>query len=152
LGKLKEGSKVNLERAVTAHTRLGGHMVQGHVDTVAIIAETRPDGEAKVFRFKPNDPKAVRYIVEKGFICVDGASLTVTAVNDAEGWFEVMLVAYTQSKIVTASKEVGEEVNLEVDQVGKYVEKGVNAWFDGQTNEGLSRLVAKLVDERLKKE
>jgi len=72
-------------------------------------------------------------------------------VNDAEGWFEVMLVAYTQSKIVTAKKNVGDEVNIEVDQVGKYVEKSVKAWFSGQTSEGLDRLVAKLVDERLKK-
>jgi riboflavin synthase len=126
-------------------------MVQGHVDTVAVIASTRADGEAKVFRFKLKDAKTLRYVVEKGFICVDGASLTVTAVDDGEGWFEVMLVAYTQSKIVTARKEVGEEVNLEVDQVGKYVEKSVTAWFDGQTNEGLERLVARLVDEKLKK-
>ena len=73
----------------------------------------------------------MRYIVEKGYVTVDGASLTVTRVDDGEGWFEVMLISYTQEKVVTASKKVGDEVNVEIDVVGKYVEKSVGAYFQG---------------------
>lgn len=132
---------------------MGGHFVQGHVDTIASVLKVTPDGNALTFRFQPQERSVLRYIVEKGFITIDGASLTVTAVHDGEnGWWEVMLIAYTQERIVTSSKKVGDVVNIEVDMVGKYVEKNVAAWFDGQTGESaaLDKLVAKLVDERLK--
>ncbi|KAF1837336.1 Lumazine-binding protein [Decorospora gaudefroyi] len=154
LGSLKEGSKVNLERAVSANTRMGGHFVQGHVDTIATIESITPDGNALTFRFKPRDPSVLRYIVEKGYVTIDGASLTVTKVQDGlDGWWEVMLIAYTQEKVVTASKKAGEDVNVEVDQVGKYVEKSVAGYFEGAANGEfaiLEKMVAKLVDERLK--
>ncbi|KAF1978660.1 Lumazine-binding protein [Bimuria novae-zelandiae CBS 107.79] len=154
LGSLKEGSKVNLERAVSAATRMGGHFVQGHVDTTASIQSVTPDGNALTFRFKPRDPAVLRYVVEKGYVTIDGASLTVTKVIDGpEGFWEVMLIAYTQEKVVTASKQAGEEVNVEVDQVGKYVEKSVAGYFEGTANGEfaiLEKMVSKLVDERLK--
>ncbi|KAI4643613.1 hypothetical protein J4E81_000027 [Alternaria sp. BMP 2799] len=154
LGSLKEGSKVNLERAVSANTRMGGHFVQGHVDTIATIESVTPDGNALTFRFKPRDTSVLRYIVEKGYVTIDGASLTVTKVQDGpEGWWEVMLIAYTQEKVVTASKKPGEDVNVEVDQVGKYVEKSVAGYFEGSSNGEfaiLEKMVSKLVDERLK--
>jgi riboflavin synthase len=153
LGSLKEGSKVNLERAVSAHTRMGGHFVQGHVDTVATILSITPDGNAKTFRFQPRDKSMLRYIVEKGFITVDGASLTVTKVQDGpNGWWEVMLIAYTQERVVTASKKVGEEINVEVDMVGKYVEKNVAAYFeDGAGESGiLDKMITRIVEEKLK--
>jgi riboflavin synthase len=154
LGSLKEGSKVNLERAVSADTRMGGHFVQGHVDTIATIESVTPDGNALTFRFKPRDSSVLQYIVEKGYVTIDGASLTVTKVQDGpDGWWEVMLIAYTQEKVVTASKKPGEDVNVEVDQVGKYVEKSVAAYFEGAANGEfaiLEKMVAKLVDERLK--
>ncbi|KAF2633737.1 Lumazine-binding protein [Macroventuria anomochaeta] len=154
LGSLKQGSKVNLERAVSADTRMGGHFVQGHVDTIATIQSVTPDGNALTFRFKPRDPAVLRYIVEKGYVTIDGASLTVTKVEDGpEGFWEVMLIAYTQEKVVTASKKTGEDVNVEVDQVGKYVEKSVAGYFeDGSKGEFaiLEKMVSKLVDERLK--
>jgi riboflavin synthase len=154
LGSLEEGSKVNLERAVSANTRMGGHFVQGHVDTTATIESVTPDGNALTFRFKPRDTSVLRYIVEKGYVTIDGASLTVTKVQDGpEGWWEVMLIAYTQEKVVTASKKPGEQVNIEVDQVGKYVEKSVAGYFEGAANGEfaiLEKMVAKLVDERLK--
>ncbi|KAH6872397.1 hypothetical protein BKA58DRAFT_438512 [Alternaria rosae] len=154
LGSLKEGSKVNLERAVSANTRMGGHFVQGHVDTIATIESVTPDGNALTFRFKPRDTSVLRYIVEKGYVTIDGASLTVTKVQDGpEGWWEVMLIAYTQEKVVTASKKPGEDVNVEVDQVGKYVEKSVAGYFEGASNGEfaiLEKMVSKLVDERLK--
>jgi riboflavin synthase len=153
LGTLRPGSRVNLERAVTGSTRLGGHLVQGHVDTVATILKITPDGNAKTIRFQPQDRDVLRYVIEKGFIAIDGASLTVTAVQDGpDGWWEVMLIAYTQERVVIASKKPGDLVNIEVDMVGKYVEKNVAAWFDSQSGESaaLDRLVAKLVDERLR--
>ncbi|KZM26987.1 oxidoreductase [Ascochyta rabiei] len=154
LGSLKQGSKVNLERAVSAATRMGGHFVQGHVDTIATIQSVTPDGNALTFRFKPRDSAVLRYIVEKGYVTIDGASLTVTKVEDGpEGWWEVMLIAYTQEKVIIASKKPGEDVNVEVDQVGKYVEKSVAGYFeDGSKGEFaiLEKMVSKLVDERLK--
>jgi riboflavin synthase len=150
LGKLVAGSKVNLERAVSGHTRMGGHFVQGHVDTVAVISRKSPDGNAVTFRLSPRDTSLLKYIVEKGFIALDGASLTITAVNDKEGWFEVMLIAYTQEKIVTAVKSEGDDVNVEVDMLGKYAVKSVEGYFAGETApEGLQRMVEKIVEEKL---
>ncbi|CAO2647691.1 Nn.00g086130.m01.CDS01 [Neocucurbitaria sp. VM-36] len=153
LGLLKQGSKVNLERAVSANTRMGGHFVQGHVDTIATIQSVTPDGNALTFRFKPREPSVLRYIVEKGYVTIDGASLTVTKVQDGpDGWWEVMLIAYTQEKVITASKKPGDDVNVEVDQVGKYVEKSVAGYFERSANGDfaiLDKMVSKLVDERL---
>ncbi|GAB7363089.1 hypothetical protein MBLNU230_g3381t1 [Neophaeotheca triangularis] len=152
LGSLKQNSGVNLERAVSASTRMGGHFVQGHVDTVAEIAETRQDGNAVTFRLKPRDTSVLRYVVEKGYVTLDGASLTVTAVDDAEGWWEVMLIAYTQEKVVMGGKQQGEDVNVEVDMVGKYVEKSVAGYFEGAAGSGgamLEKMVSRIVDEKL---
>jgi riboflavin synthase len=152
LGALQKNSKVNLERAVSATTRMGGHFVQGHVDTVATVLAVEPDGNALTFRLQPRDKSVLRYIVEKGFVTLDGASLTITKVDDDEGWWEVMLIAYTQERIVTASKKPGEEVNVEVDQIGKYVEKAVEGYFS-QTHSGqpaiLEKIVERIVDARL---
>ncbi|KAF2501811.1 riboflavin synthase-like protein [Lophium mytilinum] len=155
LGSLKKGSMVNLERAVSSSTRMGGHFVQGHVDTVASVVSVTPDGNALTFRFKPRDPSVLRYIVEKGFITLDGASLTVTQIQDGpDGWWEVMLIAYTQERVVTAAKKPGEEVNVEVDMVGKYVEKSVAAYFEDKAGTGdfaiLDKMVSRIVDEKLK--
>lgn len=153
LGSLKEGGRVNLERAVAAATRMGGHFVQGHVDTIATIASVKEDGNALTFRLSPRDKSVLRYIVEKGYVTLDGASLTVTKVVDgAQGWWEVMLIAYTQEKVVMGAKREGEDVNVEVDMVGKYVEKSVQGYFEG-LGEGapavLEKMVARMVDERL---
>jgi riboflavin synthase len=148
LGSLKEGSGVNLERAVSASTRMGGHFVQGHVDTVARIAEKRPDGNAVTYRLQPRDKSVLRYIVEKGYVTLDGASLTITAVNDEEGWWEIMMIAYTQEKVVMGKKEQGDDVNVEVDMVGKYVEKSVAAYFEGNSGSGgamLEKMVQNIV-------
>ncbi|KAJ9266105.1 hypothetical protein DTO195F2_1220 [Paecilomyces variotii] len=155
LGSLQTNSRVNLERAVSATTRMGGHFVQGHVDTTAKILSVTPDGNALTFRLQPQDKSVLRYIVEKGFVTLDGASLTVTKVVDGEdGYWEVMLIAYTQEKIVTASKKPGEEVNVEVDQVGKYVEKSVQGYFAGSAGGDfniLEKMVSRIVEEKLKK-
>ncbi|KAL3463822.1 hypothetical protein BJX64DRAFT_256349 [Aspergillus heterothallicus] len=154
LGSLTETSKVNLERAVKGETRMGGHIVQGHVDTIAKILAATPDENALVLRLQPRDITILRYIVEKGFITLDGASLTVTQVKDGEdGWFEIMLIAYTQEKIVTAAKKAGDFVNVEIDVVAKYVEKGIEAYFAGTAGGNMSileKIVGRIVDEKLK--
>ena len=128
--------------------------MQGHVDTVATIDKVTPDGNALTFRLRPRDRGVLRYVVEKGYVTLDGASLTVTRVEDEEGWWEVMLIAYTQEKVVMAAKREGEEVNVEVDMVGKYVEKSVQGYFEGlEGGSGsvgvLERIVGRIVEERL---
>jgi len=129
LGRLSVGSKVNLERAVAGHVRFGGHFVQGHVDCICTVRSREADGNSIAVTFTPADHNLLRYIVEKGYIALDGTSLTITAVDDKKGYFGVMLIAYTQERTVVASKQVGEEVNLEVDMIGKYVEKQVAAYM-----------------------
>ena len=123
---------------------MGGHFVQGHVDTVAEILSVTPDGNSLVFRVQPREKEVLRYVVEKGYVALDGASLTVTKVNDAEAWWEVMLIAYTQERIVTASKKAGDEVNVEIDIVGKYVEKSVQGYFE-RTQQGNPAVIEKMI-------
>ena len=153
LGSLKAGSPVNLERSVLATTRMGGHFVQGHVDTTAELLSVTPDGNSLVLRMQPKDRSLLKYVVEKGFIALDGASLTITKVEDGEdGWWEVMLIAYTQEKIVTSKKKPGDSINVEIDLVGKYVEKTVQGYFEGQTNgdsAALEKMVDRLVEKKL---
>ncbi|KAF8250210.1 Lumazine-binding protein [Wilcoxina mikolae CBS 423.85] len=154
LGDLKVGMGVNLERAVAGHVRFGGHFVQGHVDTTATILSKTPDGNAITIRFRPSDPAVLVYIVEKGYITLDGASLTIVAVDDKEEWFEVMLVAYTQEKIVIPKKQVGESVNVEVDMAGKYIEKQVKAHLEkglGAQGGLLQKMVQEAVEKALRK-
>ncbi|KAK4111880.1 riboflavin synthase-like protein [Canariomyces notabilis] len=153
LGSLAPQSRVNLERAVRADTRMGGHFVQGHVDTTAEIVDRRPDGNAVTMRFAPRSKEVLRYVVYKGFIALDGASLTVTHVNDDEGWWEVMLIAYTQERIVTAAKQVGDTVNVEVDMTAKYVEKSLQGYLAGLGAEsgGAIPLLQKMVETAVAK-
>lgn len=112
---------------------MGGHFVQGHVDTIATILSITPDGNALTFRVQPRDSDVLKYIVEKGYVALDGTSLTITKVVDESenhnGWWEVMLIAYTQEKIVMTQKKVGDAVNVEVDMLGKYVDKSVRVYF-----------------------
>jgi riboflavin synthase len=120
LGALKAGSEVNLERATLAGSRLGGHLVQGHVDGVSKVLGREPADEWEVLRF--GLPAALaKYVVEKGSITVDGVSLTVMAVDDES--FSVGLIPTTLKMTVLGSKAVGDPVNLEVDVIAKYVEK-----------------------------
>ncbi|PLN81329.1 Lumazine-binding protein [Aspergillus taichungensis] len=155
LGSLTTNARVNLERAVQGETRMGGHFVQGHVDTIATILSATPDANALVLRLRPREMGVMRYIVEKGYVTLDGASLTVTKVVDGEeGYFEIMLIAYTQEKIVTAGKKAGEDVNVEIDIVGKYVEKSVQGYFAGTAGGNMSileKMVERIVEEKLKK-
>lgn len=119
LGALVPGDLVNLERAVAATGRLGGHIVQGHVDDVAQLVEVTLDGAAVLQRWKVAAPLR-RYIVPKGFVALDGVSLTV--VDCADATFRVSLVSYTQQHVTLGRARPGYRANLEVDILAKYVE------------------------------
>lgn len=120
LGTLNPGDAVNLERPLRPDSRLGGHFVQGHIDGVGTITSVSPDGNALALRIETT-PEILRYVVEKGFITVDGASLTVTMID--AGGFGVALIPYTQQHIAAGSQLSGRQVNIEVDVLAKYVEK-----------------------------
>ena len=136
LGLLGAGASVNLERALRAGDRLGGHMVQGHVDGVGVITARTANGPA--VNIAVEAPAALgRYMIEKGSICVDGISLTINAIIDpsdtARGCtFEVSLIPHTQDATTFAGKPVGAKVNLEVDLIAKYVERLVEPHKQGR--------------------
>jgi riboflavin synthase len=120
LGEVTPGARVNLELPLQAQGRLGGHIVQGHVDGVGAISETRDDGFARVVTIAA-DPDLLRYVVEKGSIAVDGVSLTVARVDDDA--FDVSLIPETLERTNLGAARPGTPVNLEVDILAKYVEK-----------------------------
>lgn len=157
LGELKTGDRVNLERAVAGHTRFGGHFVQGHVDTVATIVSKVPEDNALALTMRPRDARFMKYIIEKGFIALDGTSLTITNVDDDSQTFSIMLIAYTQEKVILSGKNVGDPVNVEVDMMGKLVERQIASLLDQEVQEGgtlreyVESLVEKIVSEKLKK-
>lgn len=129
LGGLEAGSPVNLERAMSAGGRLGGHIVQGHVDGVGEVVEVTPEGGAEIWRFAAPE-SVLRYAVEKGSVCVDGISLTVASVD--AGTFTVSILPHTKEHTNLGELAVGDKVNLEADVVGKYVERLLEPW--GPTN------------------
>ena len=122
LVELVPGSPVNLERAVQPISRMGGHFVQGHVDGTGEIVSMDAEGDSLWVKVRTSEA-VLNYIVAKGFIAVDGTSLTVVDVFDEEKAFNFMLVAYTQNAVVVPLKKVGDLVNLEVDILGKYVQR-----------------------------
>ncbi|PFH52251.1 hypothetical protein AMATHDRAFT_46377 [Amanita thiersii Skay4041] len=156
LGQLAIGDRVNLERAMGAHVRFGGHFVQAHVDTTATIIQRVPDGDSVRMTFELPEPSMERptllpYLIPKGYIAIDGASLTLTAVNDNQRTFSVMLIKHTLERITLGRKGVGDTVNIEVDMVGKYVHKSVVAALGGDGSSGLRELVEKVVEDVLRR-
>jgi len=128
LGRLVEGSKVNLELSLKLGDELGGHLVYGHVDTLGRVSDIRQVGDSRVIRFAvPADLS--RYFAEKGSVTVDGVSLTVSAVSPAGGdaWFEVSLIPHTLSVTTLGDLVAGDEVNLEVDMLARYVARMLEA-------------------------
>jgi riboflavin synthase len=119
LGQLETGDAVNLERPLAADGRLGGHFVQGHIEATATVRSIEPDGEALMVRFEA-PPDLLRYVVDKGFIAVDGVSLTVVS-RDAES-FVITLIPYTRGHTNFQKLAVGVAVNIETDILAKYVE------------------------------
>ena len=120
LGNLVEGEAVNLELAMKADGRFGGHIVQGHVDGVGVVDQISSDGVSQVLRISA-DPEVLRHVVEKGSITVDGVSLTVAAVDDDA--FEIALIPKTLQETTLGTLQSGDRVNLETDLFAKYAEK-----------------------------
>ena len=120
LGSLKLGSRVNLEKAMLATSRFGGHMVSGHIDGVGKLTSATADGQS--IRMEFDAPHALaRYIAEKGSICIDGTSLTVNQVSGIT--FSINVIPHTQDETIMGDYVVGQEVNLEVDLVARYLER-----------------------------
>ena len=120
IGELVAGSYVNLERALSLATRLGGHIVSGHIDGTGKIRNLKRDDNA-VWITIETAPELLRYIIEKGSIAIDGVSLTVVTVNDQ--FFKVSIIPHTGEETILLQKKMGDTVNLECDMIGKYVEK-----------------------------
>ncbi|MEW8394613.1 MAG: riboflavin synthase, partial [Candidatus Thiodiazotropha sp.] len=141
--KLKPGSRVNLEKALTLNTPLGGHLVSGHVDGVGRVVDRRDD--ARSIRFSIEAPAALgRYIAHKGSICVDGVSLTVNGVEGAG--FELNIVPHTLRQTIMDDYRAGSEVNLEVDLIARYLERLVLA--DEETGNSASAVTEALLRAR----
>ena len=130
LGLLRAGDEVNLERPLTPEKQLGGHLVQGHIDNTGRVTSVTWDEEAMLIRFEA-PPEAMRYVVKKGFIAVDGVSLTIVDYDTSS--FLVSIVEYTRKHTTLGSKQVGDLVNLEVDIVAKYLERLSQAHRPGIT-------------------
>ena len=123
LGALKPGDPVDLERALAVSDRIGGHIVQGHVEATGEVMSIEPEGDSLVVRFQA-PPQVMRYVVSKGFIAVDGISLTV--VDRDSSSFSVSVIPYTRDHTVLGGRQAGDQVNLETDIVARYVEQFVN--------------------------
>ncbi|CAO3699315.1 unnamed protein product [Rhizopus stolonifer] len=145
LGDLKVESKVNLERAMDSKKRFGGHMVQGHVDTTVKIISIKPEGNSIWYTFQMNqeDKDKMRYIIPKGYVCLDGTSLTVCDVDDNERTFSIMMIAHTQAHVIMPSKKVGDRVNVEVDMLAKYALKSLEEAI--KSNKGIDTLVGRVL-------
>ena len=154
LGALAPGSRVNLERSLAAGARNSGHLVQGHVDGTGVVAASWREGDSLWFRVRCARA-LLRYIVPKGYVAIDGTSLTVCEVVEAEaeapeaaaeaaaaggsGTFTFMLIEFTQKKVVVAQRAVGDRVNIEVDVIGKLVERSAAASVAEALREGRER-------------
>lgn len=136
LGQLKPGSKVNLERAMAANGRFGGHIVAGHIDGTGKILAMQPEGNAVLVTISAT-PELLRYVVEKGSIAIDGISLTVAKVSHTD--FTVSLIPHTGEETTLLKHRSGEIVNLETDIIGKYVEKLMQPKSGGVTMELLQQ-------------
>lgn len=134
LGQLTAGDGVNLERPTTLGGQLGGHLVQGHIDDIGRIISMEREGEALLFRFEA-PPEVMRYTAPKGFIAVDGISLTITEKDNSS--FQVSVVEYTRRNTTLSSRKVGDVVNLEVDIIAKYVAQFTQPQAGGLTVEFL---------------
>lgn len=135
LGALAPGGRVNLERAMPANGRFGGHIVSGHIDGTGKVASVRPDDNALWYTIYAA-PELLRYIVEKGSVTIDGISLTVAAVDEVS--FSVSLIPHTAAVTTLGKKRAGDTVNLETDIIGKYVEKLLHPAPEPERQGGIS--------------
>ena len=137
LGQLRPGSSVNLERAMAANGRFGGHIVSGHIDGQGVVKEIKKDDNA-IWYYIQAPASIMRYIVEKGSIAIDGISLTVAKVT--EDTFAVSIIPHTAAETTLSERKTGDKVNLENDIVGKYVEKLTQPYTSGAGGSGQSGL------------
>ena len=151
LRNVRAGTRVNLERALKADGRNSGHVVQGHVDSTGRIVEKWNEGDSLWVKVKVPD-SLIKFIVPKGFIAVDGTSLTICDVNVAESWFTFMLVMHTQQNVIIPGKAIGDDVNIEVDVLSKMVDQSLRAMdLEGKLDiankriEKLEELVGKMI-------
>lgn len=136
LGRKAPGSRINLERALRLGDRVGGHLVTGHIDGIAVLKERKPEGRS--FRlFFDASREIMRYVIGKGSVAVNGVSLTVNGVSSAG--FDVNIVPYTASVTTLVGLQIGGEVNIETDLIGKYVEKMVSTWEGAFEKDGLTK-------------
>ena len=136
LGRLHTGDAVNLEKALTLSTPLGGHLVSGHVDGVGVVVNRREAARSVQFRIRAPETLA-KYIAEKGSVCVDGVSLTVNAIHGAE--FEVNIVPHTLAETTLGTIKEDSEVNLEVDVVARYLERLMLGKLAAQSGSEITR-------------
>lgn len=129
LGQTRAGSPVNLERSLEVGARIGGHFVQGHVDGTGTVRDLHPEGEATLITFSA-PPQVMKYVVPKGFIAVDGVSLTI--VERIKNGFSVSFIPYTLAHTIARHYRPGTEVNLEADILGKYVERFLEERFSSK--------------------
>lgn len=132
LGDLKVGSRANLERAMAMGDRFGGHIVSGHVDCLAEVAEVRPAGESNIYKLS-FDAAHGKYVIPKGSVALDGISLTVNECGP--DWLEVNIIPETQKATTISGWVAGRNVNMETDVIGKYVERMVTPWVGGGSKE-----------------
>ena len=126
LGSAEEGSRVNVERAMSHQSRFGGHVVQGHVDGTATLVNRTPSENWEVFRFTLDNPELAKYVVKKGSIAVNGTSLTVaeaSELGEQQQWFEISLIPTTLEDTILGDLSIGDSVNIECDVLAKYVER-----------------------------
>lgn len=143
--ELKPGSMVNLERAMHANGRFGGHFVSGHVDGTGSLVSRRPEGNAEVLSFSAPE-EVTKYIIKKGSVTVDGVSLTVTDVSS--GGFSVSLVPHTLENTILHQKKQGDIVNLEADMLGKYVEKYLKKHAEEKPSGKRQEITAEFLTEK----
>ncbi len=142
-GDLEVGAPLNLERALAAGDRMGGHVVQGHVEATAKISSIAQDGETGLWTFSAG-PELVRYIVPKGFIALDGVSLTIIDVDVGSETFSITLIPHTAQATNFGRKRAGDSVNVETDVLGRYVERLLESH--------LLRIQSKIQEERVTRE
>ncbi len=135
LSKLKSGDSVNLEKSITLSTPLGGHIVTGDVDCTGTIESINSEGIAKLYTISLDEQRYAKYIVEKGRISLDGASLTVVACDKRS--FVVSLIPHTQASISLGEKKVGDMINIETDLIGKYIERFMMFADEGKKNSNI---------------
>lgn len=144
LGDLSVGAQVNLERALTLQTRLGGHIVSGHIDGIGKISQMIREDNA-VWVTVATTPEILKYVIEKGSIAIDGISLTVAYVDNQQ--FKVSIIPHTGEETTLLRKKVGEIVNLECDLIGKYVEKLLSFQEENTDASGQSRITSRFLAE-----